>query len=86
LPHPGPVAHVAFGPDGQTILTGTDDLVARSWPVPPALAGTPEHLELWAQAVTGLELEADGGVRILDTVEWQKRHDLLSGSGPRPNP
>ena len=86
LRHPGSVARVAFGLDGRTVLTGTDDRVARSWPVPLAMNGTPDYFELWAQVATGLELAADGGVRILDAVEWQKRRELLSGWEPGSNP
>jgi eukaryotic-like serine/threonine-protein kinase len=78
LRHTGSVARVAFGLDGRTLITGTDDRVARSWPLPVAMNGTPEQLELWAQVATGLELEADGGVRILDTEEWQKRRQQLT--------
>jgi WD40 repeat protein len=87
LRHPGSVARVAFALDGRTLLTGTDDRVARSWLVAAAVTGTPEHLELWAQVTTGLELDADGAPRILDTEEWQKRRQRLTAAGeanPRP--
>jgi WD40 repeat protein len=87
LPHAGSVARVAFGLDGRTLLTGTDDLVSRSWPVPIATADTPEHLELWAQVTTGLELDADGSLRILDFEEWQQRKQrLTAASEAKPNP
>ena len=87
IPHPGSVVRVAFGLDGTTILTATEDEMARQWQVPTAMPGTAEHLELWAQVVTGMELEADGGVRILDAVEWQKwQQKLLSGGEAKPNP
>jgi WD40 repeat protein/serine/threonine protein kinase len=87
LRHPGSVARVAFGLDGRTLLTGTDDRTARSWPVPTPLTGSTEHLELWAQVVTGLELEPDGTARILDTEEWQQRQQrLTAASEAKPKP
>ena len=81
LAHPGPLLRVEFGRDGQTILTATQDQVARSWRVSAAVTGTAEQIELWAQAVTGMELEADGGVRILDAEAWEERRQKLAGTG-----
>jgi WD40 repeat protein len=84
--HPVPVTRVAFGPDGNTILTSTDDKVARSWPLPEVVAGSPEHIERWVQVLTGMELEGDDGVRILDAVEWQSRRQaLLAGHEASPS-
>src|SRR5262249_11252733 len=77
LRHPEPVARVAFGRDGKTILTATDEQVYRSWRLPAALDGTPKRLQLWAQVVTGMELEEDGGLRILNAAEWEKRRQKL---------
>jgi WD40 repeat protein/serine/threonine protein kinase len=84
LLHPGPVTRVAFGLDGRTVRTGTDEHVARSWPLPAAVTGTPEQLELWAEVVTGMELEPEGSVRILDTAEWQTRRSRLGSFEPLP--
>jgi WD40 repeat protein/serine/threonine protein kinase len=81
LPHPGPVVRVAFSLDGATILTATEDEMARDWRVPTAITGSPEEIELWTQVVTGLELEADGGVLILDTDTWQNRRQMLINAG-----
>jgi WD40 repeat protein len=81
LRHPGPVIRVTFGLDGNTILTATADQRARESYVPTAMAGTAEQLELWAQVVTGMELQADGGVRVLDAAAWQDRRQRLAGSG-----
>jgi WD40 repeat protein len=87
LSHAGEVIRVVFGHNGQTILTTTEDQLARSWPVPAAMTGTADQIELWAQVATGMELEADGGVRILDAAEWQKkRHELVQVVEAKPNP
>jgi WD40 repeat protein len=77
LSHPGEVIRVELSPDGRTILTASEDQMARSWQVPTAMAGSAEQIELWAQVTTGMELEADGGVRILDAVQWQDRRQKL---------
>ncbi len=73
LPHQGPVVRVLFGRDGKTILTATQDQATRAWPVPDAMTGTPEQIERWAQVATGMELEVDGEVQILDSFAWRNR-------------
>ncbi len=84
LPHAGPVRGVVFWRGGSTILTGygpigsTDlspltGLLARSWPVPTPISGDPDRLELHAQVITGLELQSDCGVKVLDAGVWQER-------------
>lgn len=45
------------------------------------MPGRPEHLDLWAQVRTGLELDADGSARILDSEEWPKRRPRLTVLG-----
>jgi WD40 repeat protein len=85
LPHPAPVVRVAFGHDGQTVLTATEDQIARSWLVPATMTGTAEQIELWAQVATGMELEADGSVRVLDAAGWQSRRRELKGLETKPN-
>src|SRR5262249_13761337 len=77
LSHPAEVIQVEFTPDGQTILTATEDQMARSWPLPVPMTGTAEAIGLWAQVTTGMELEPDGSVRILDAAAWQDRRQTL---------
>jgi WD40 repeat protein len=33
--HTGPVSSVAFSPDGQRVVSGSDDTTVRLWPVYP---------------------------------------------------
>jgi WD40 repeat protein len=77
LHHPGEVVRVAFTHDGKTILTAGDDDIERSWQVPTAMNGSSEEVELWSQVTTGLELDSDGSVRILDAADWQERRQEL---------
>jgi WD40 repeat protein len=85
--HPGRVVRVAFSLDCATILTATEDERARQWKVPTMVTGTAQHVDLWVQVVTGLELEGDGSLRVLDAVEWHKRRQALQSElEGKPNP
>ncbi len=81
LLHPGPVQHVAFWYDGKTVLTAEEDKMARFWQLSKPVEGDADQLELWSQVVTGMELEANGGMRVLDAATWQERHRKLKDSG-----
>jgi WD40 repeat protein len=66
----------AFSPDGKKAATG-DQLAVRVWEVPAPLTATPEQIELWAQVLTGLELDEHNVVRALDAASWQDRRRRL---------
>jgi WD40 repeat protein len=78
--HDGPVLRVVFTRDGTMVQTATADQTMHAWQVRAPAEGTAEHLELWAQVVTAMELEPDGGVHILDAATWQKRQNLLTAA------
>src|SRR5262249_4906298 len=75
--HPGEVIRVMFSRDGKNILTVADDQTSRSWPIPLPMNGSAEEIELWAQVTTGMELDPEGGVSILDPSQWQDRRVKL---------
>jgi eukaryotic-like serine/threonine-protein kinase len=77
---------VAFSPDGRLLLTGCWDRTARLWPVPVPVAGAPERVRLWAQVLTGLELDDDGVIHVLDAPTWQERRQRLEDLGGPPLP
>jgi WD40 repeat protein len=88
LLHPEPVLHIAFGPDDKTVWTGVGvrrnigaDNVAYVWPVPAPVAGAADQIERWVQMMTGMELDANGGVRVLDAAAWLERRQQLMDSG-----
>jgi WD40 repeat protein/tRNA A-37 threonylcarbamoyl transferase component Bud32 len=86
LRHQGDVLAVAFTPDGKTILTGSQDRTIREWePPPPPLEGHKERLVLWAQVLTGTELDDDGVVRLLDEPTLAERRRLLDECGGTPS-
>jgi len=77
LPHNGLVRALAFSPNGKAVLTGSGDNTARLWKVPTPVAGEAERLVLWTQVLTGMELNADSAVRMLDAETWKQRRRRL---------
>jgi hypothetical protein len=76
LRHGAVVWAVAFAPDGSAVWSGGGDRTVRRWRVPELeLEGGDERVGLWVQAVTGLELDAGGAVRVLGPDEWRARRD-----------
>jgi hypothetical protein len=46
--------------------------------------GRGERVALWAQVLTGMELDADGVARLLDPAAWQERRRRLAERGGPP--
>ncbi len=84
LPHQGAVQTVCFAGDGRSVLTGSQDGAARLWPVPAPLEGTVEQISLWTRLVTGLELERDGSIAVLDSQAWHECRKRLAQLGGSP--
>jgi WD40 repeat protein len=83
LAHEGSLYVGAFSPDGKTLVTGSDDHTARLWEVPTPLRDPVQRLVLWTQVATGMELDANGVVQVLDAQTWiQKRRRLEELGGP----
>lgn len=89
LRHQSRVFICAFAPDGRTLLTGSvKDDPSRLWTIPdPVPSDVPvSRVALWVQVLTGMELTASDGVRILNAQEWRQRHDELNRLGGPPLP
>jgi WD40 repeat protein len=85
--HEGAVVSATFQPpDGKTIATAGTDGTVRLWNAPPPLRGEPEQIRLWAQALTGRELDGDRAIRILDAAAWADRQRQLRAHGGPPSP
>ncbi len=84
LPHQGKVWAVAFGAGNRMILTGSEDGKARLWQLPSPVQGSVERIVLWVQVLTGMEIDADGGGRVLDPTAWQQYRQLLVELGGPP--
>jgi eukaryotic-like serine/threonine-protein kinase len=84
LEHSVMVFAVAFSPDGKTILTGSHAAMARLWGTPAPLPDDLPRLIAWVETLTGLELDEQGAIRVLDAAAWRQRRDRLSGLGGPP--
>jgi WD40 repeat protein len=71
------VTAVAFGPDGSTLLLVGEKQQIRLWKVPEPVQGSVDEIRLWAQVVTGMELDVGGGPQFLAPQRWQKQRVLL---------
>ncbi len=83
----GKVFAVAF--DGNTALTWTAGSMFHEaelrQDVPLMVKGDPQRIELWAQVLTGMELDEGGYARALDADTWQQRRKRLAEMGGPPN-
>jgi hypothetical protein len=50
------------------------------------VAGDPERITLWAQVLTGMELDEQGGAHLLDAPTWQQRREALESLAGPPLP
>jgi tetratricopeptide (TPR) repeat protein len=90
MPHPGSyrVMQVAFSPDGRFLLTN-DGTTARLWDAPAPLPGDLPRLTAWLEAATGLMLDEQDAIRVLDgdaCHERRRRLEQLGGPPPDPAP
>jgi tetratricopeptide (TPR) repeat protein/WD40 repeat protein len=78
---------VEFSPDGRTLLTGSLDDPPRLFDVPTALAGRTEQIRLWTEVITGMSLNEEGVVQVLEVADWgRRRQQLQENGGPPPLP
>jgi eukaryotic-like serine/threonine-protein kinase len=84
LPHRTEVKWVAFSADGQTILT-RDAGHIRVWRIAELPDDLP-RLSAWVETMTGLELDDEGGIQVLDTPTWNERRKRLAELGGEPVP
>jgi tetratricopeptide (TPR) repeat protein len=83
LRHRAHVDAADFTPDGRAIVTSSDDGMVQAWEVPTAVEGEADRITAWVQSITGLQLDPEGVVRVLDQADWsQIRHKLDQVGGP----
>ncbi len=72
----GGVGSVALSPDGKTILTASIYDVVRKWVVPAALPDDVTRLSTSIETATGLELDDQGSIRLLDGAALRNCRDI----------
>lgn len=80
IPHQGPVYAAVIPKDGRHIVLAGEEL--RAWSVPVILEpmpGHPDRLTLECRLMTGMELGADDGLRVLDSEAWHLYRGQLAG-------
>jgi WD40 repeat protein len=80
----GPVLAAAFVEAGAQVRTAAEDKTVLRWRVPAPAPGTAERVLLWAQVISGMELEPGGAARVLDAPTWQERQGRLQQLGGPP--
>jgi WD40 repeat protein/serine/threonine protein kinase len=85
LHHIDRIATAAYAPDGRSVLTLGGDEVLRAWDAPAPVTDPLPRVRLWVQVLTGMTLDEDGAVRLLDAAAWQdRRRQLGQDVGPAP--
>jgi WD40 repeat protein/tRNA A-37 threonylcarbamoyl transferase component Bud32 len=74
--HSRAILHVAFSPNGAKLATASEDRTARIWELPAPVPGEPEQIRLTVQTWTGLALDEDGMLYVLDSGSWQQARAL----------
>jgi WD40 repeat protein/Flp pilus assembly protein TadD len=80
----GTVDAVAFSPDGKTILSASWDDAARLWNTAELPDDLP-RLKVWVETLTGLELNEQSGIHVLEASAWTGRRRRLGEMGGPPD-
>jgi eukaryotic-like serine/threonine-protein kinase len=71
LVHPERAISVEFSSDGATLLTTCEDGIARLWAIAPSHRES-ERDPHWSGTLTGLRLNDQGEIDVLDAQQWQE--------------
>jgi WD40 repeat protein/serine/threonine protein kinase len=85
LRHHQPVIAGAFSPTALLLVT-SDTRGTYLWPLPAPIVGTPAHIRLWMEVLTGMELDASGTLRDLEPATLEQRRSALRDLGGSPEP
>jgi WD40 repeat protein/serine/threonine protein kinase/tetratricopeptide (TPR) repeat protein len=77
MQHPYQVTAVAVSPDGKTVLTGGKDRLAQLWDV-TELPDEFERVAAWVEVATGLRLDDNDEVKVLDSGSFLERRERLA--------
>jgi len=86
LPHDAALRTAAFTENDSQVITGTSAGTTYNWDISRSpLEADVAWIALWLQVSTGMELDADGEVRPLDSESWQQRRKRLHDLGGTPS-
>jgi hypothetical protein len=74
---------LAFSPDGKALLIRGRDSAIWLRRGPWEMAGDPGVIELQMQVITGMELDENRMIRVLDAARWNERKQELERRGGR---
>src|SRR5262249_28288557 len=86
LPPDDGVCLAAVGPDPRWLVTAGWDGTVRLWPTPAPLGPAVPEVVLWAQVLTGMELDLGGGVQVMDAAAWHERRQRFQELAGSPLP
>ena len=83
--HSGPMQLMALAPDGRSVLLrDPGERTLCLWGVPVPIEGEVERIVRWTEVITGMELDAEGVVHVLDAATWHERRQRLDQLGGPP--
>lgn len=69
--HEGSVNSADFSPDGQRIITGSEDKTARIWTIlPPSAGAPPDWIPDFFLYMAQRRLNSEGEVKVIAPNEW----------------
>jgi WD40 repeat protein len=77
LLHKGSVWAAAFSPDGKHFATGSTGRTAHLWTTPQPWEGDPPEIVHRTEMLTGMELDENEGLKVLDAAACQERSRRL---------
>jgi WD40 repeat protein len=80
------VRSVAVTKNASTCIAASADGTARVWQIPSEIKGDTSRIALWCEVMTGMELDANDSVRVLDANTWNDRRRALERQGGAPAP
>jgi WD40 repeat protein len=85
LREPAPVHALAFSSDGRTLALGARGGTLTLWPIPTALPGDAEQIQVWLESLTGQELDESGAAHELAPREREERRKHVRKLGGAPS-
>jgi WD40 repeat protein/serine/threonine protein kinase len=74
-----------FDPSGSSVIVGLEEETIAVLDVPVPLGGSASRIEHWANTITGLKLDGEGGAETLNSPEWRREYLRLERMGGPPD-